>query len=56
MKKNQQDQYLFLIKQELKTILDKMNQKGIIAPISVPTHWVSSLVIVKKNNKMKHMN
>ena len=30
-----------------------MVQKGIIAPISVPTDWVSSLVIVKKPTKLR---
>ena len=43
----------FSIKEELKTTLNKMVQKGIIAPISVPTDWVSSLVIVKKPTKLR---
>ena len=39
------------IKDQLKTKLDELDEHKIIAPVSSPTHWISSLVVVEKKNK-----
>ena len=37
---------------QLKAELDKMTEQGIITPVTAPTPWVSSLVVVPKKNGM----
>lgn len=41
------------LKQKLKKELDQLVEKHMIAPVSEPTPWVSSLVIVDKPNKLR---
>ena len=40
------------LRDQLKAELDKMTEQGIIAPVTAPTPWVSSLVVVPKKNGM----
>ena len=42
------------LRDQLKAELDEMVEKGIIAPVTVPTPWVNSLeVVAKKNGKLR---
>jgi len=38
---------------KLKDTLDKMSNDLIIAPVDIPTDWVSSLVVVDKGTKLR---
>ena len=38
------------LRDQLKAELDKMTEQGIVAPVTAPTPWVSSLVVVPKKN------
>ena len=40
------------LRDQLKAELDKMTEQGIIAPVTAPTPWDSSLVAVPKKNSM----
>ena len=40
------------LRDQLKAELDKMTEQGTIAPVTAPTPWVSSLVVVPKKNGM----
>ena len=40
----------FALSEKLKAELDKMTEMGIIVPVSEPTDWVNSLVIIEKPN------
>ena len=40
------------LRDQLKAELDKMTEQGIISPVTAPTPWVSSLVVVPKKNGM----
>ena len=40
------------LRDQLKAEPDKMTEQGIIAPVTAPTPWVSSLVVVPKKNGM----
>lgn len=42
--------YPIQLKDELKTELDKMEELGIITPVTEPTDWVSSLAFSRKDN------
>ena len=41
------------IKNEVKCKLDDMEKRGIIKPVDEPTDWISSMVVVKKRNKIR---
>ena len=41
------------LKQKLREKLDKMEQEGIIAKVSEPTEWISSIVAVQTPNKLR---
>ena len=41
------------LRESLREELDKMVQQGIITPVTEPTDWVSSLVLVNKTNKLR---
>ena len=41
------------LKSELKTALDNMEKKEVIACVSQPTDWINSMVTVKKPGKLK---
>ena len=45
-------QVLVALRDQLKAELDKMTEQGIVAPVTAPTPWVSSLVVVPKKNGM----
>ena len=40
------------LKKEVKAKLDEMEKRGIIAPVTEPTDWISSMVVVKKGAKL----
>ena len=40
------------LKKEVKAKLDEMEKRGIIAPVTDPTDWISSMVVVKKGAKL----
>ena len=40
------------LRDQLKAELDKMTEQGIVAPVTAPTPWVSSLVVIPKKNGM----
>ena len=40
------------LRDQLKAELDKMTEQGIIAPVTAPTPWDSSLVAVPKKNRV----
>ena len=41
------------IREELKLKIDKMVKDGILAKVTEPTEWISSLVVVKKPSKLR---
>ncbi|XP_077985293.1 uncharacterized protein LOC144439935 [Glandiceps talaboti] len=41
------------LKEKLKTKIDEMEKQGIIAKVTEPTDWISSLVAVQKPNKLR---
>ena len=41
------------LKKEVKAKLDEMEKRGIIAPVTEPTDWISSMVVVKKGAKLR---
>ena len=51
--KNQPRRVAVAIKQELKQKLDELEKKKIIAKVTEPTDWMSSLLVVKKPNKLR---
>ncbi len=51
--KNQPRRVAVAIKEELKLKLNDLEERQIIAKVSEPTEWISSMVIVKKPGKMR---
>ena len=41
------------LKKEIKAKLDEMEKRGIITPVTEPTDWISSMVVVKKGTKLR---
>lgn len=41
------------LREELKTKLAELEQQGVIARVTQPTEWVSSMMLVKKPNKLR---
>ena len=41
------------LRKEVKAKLDEMEKRGIIAPVTEPTDWISSMVPVKKGAKLR---
>ena len=41
------------VQEELKDKIDKLERKGILAKVKKPTPWISSMVVVRKPNKLR---
>ena len=41
------------LREQVKAELDNMVENQIIAPVTEPTQWVSSMVVVQKKNKIR---
>lgn len=41
------------VQQELKEKIDKLEEMGILAKVKEPTPWISSMVVVRKPNKLR---
>ena len=45
----------FALRESLKQELDRLEKKGLLVPVDVPTDWVSSLVIAQRRNGKIHL-
>ena len=41
------------VQEELKDKIDELERKGILAKVKKPTPWISSMVVVRKPNKLR---
>ena len=41
------------VKAELKAKIDELEENGILARVTTPTAWISSMVVVRKPNKLR---